>query len=87
MSDQPRPNGVIITTQEVFQEVRELHRDVRSIKQSMDELVKPKLREHDAALTAHDKTLDQLNVKFYGVLAGGVLGMLAVLADALGVFK
>lgn len=80
-------DGVIITTQAMFDELREVHREVRSIRQTLDEAVKPDLAEHDQRLERHDKQLDALNVKFYGVLAGGVLGMMAVLADALGVFR
>lgn len=81
------PNGTIrIRPGELFAELRAVHADVRSVKQTLNETVKPKLETHDKALETHDKQLDNLNVKFYGVLAGGVLGMLAILADAFGVF-
>ena len=72
---------------EVYTEMRQMHGELRSLTQSMNEVVKPRLDKHEGLLEDHSKTLDNLNVKFYGVLAGGVLGMLAVLADALGVFK
>ncbi len=87
MNEETTPNGSIrIRPDELFKELRAVHSDVRSVKQTLEETVKPTLKTHGETLTAHDKQLDGLNVKFYGVLAGGVLGMLAILADALGVF-
>ena len=80
-------DGVRIGLPEVYTEMRQMHGELRSLTQSMNEVVKPRLDKHEGLLEDHSKTLDNLNVKFYGVLAGGVLGMLAVLADALGVFR
>ena len=81
----PNGNGARITTADMFAELRKIDKAVDSVKQSVDETIKPALIRHDAALVEQEKQLDSLNVKFYGLLGGGVLGGLAVLADALGV--
>lgn len=87
MSDTPaNGNGVRITAQQLFDRLESVSENTRALVQSMDDIVKPTLVRHDARLAEQERQLDSLNVKFYGLLGGGVLGGLALLAEALGVF-
>lgn len=74
----PDSNGARITTAEIFAELRAIGGRVDGVRQTLDETVKPKIVRLEEEVAALERSVDALNVKFYGILIGGIGGGLAL---------
>ena len=57
-----------------------------SVRQSLEETIKPALSRLETKVESIEKQVDSLNIKFYGVLGGGGLGAVVAIAKTLGWF-
>lgn len=77
-------DGAHISNQEIYTEVRALGSRVDSVRQSLDEVVKPTISRLENRGDMLEKAVDALNIKFYGVLGGIGLGLFGAVAKLLG---
>lgn len=86
---EPGTNGVRVTNLDIYRELRDLGAIARSVKQSVDETLKPgletarvdiaKLREYKADKAVVDKVdgeVDKLKLQVYALLAGVIAAVL-----------
>lgn len=84
MADEPIHNGARISNQEIYSEVRAIGGRVDSVRQSLDEVVKPTILRLEHRGDELERAVDALNIKFYGVLGGIGLGLFGAVAKLLG---
>lgn len=86
MTEESGTNGARISNAEIFAEVRAIGARVDSVRQSVDEVVKPAIVRLENNGDAMEKAVAALNVKFYGVIGGIGLGILGAVAKIAGVY-
>jgi hypothetical protein len=58
--------------------------DAYSVRQSLEETVKPAISRLEHKVDHIEKQVDSLNIKFYGILGGGALAVGLAIANLLG---
>ena len=87
MPEEHQPNGsaVRISNLEIYNEVRAIGGRVDRVAQTLDENVKPSILRHASIIEEQEKQILALNIKFYGILGGFTLSLVAIVAQAMGV--